>query len=308
MDIALTTRWNAGRHVDGQSMIEEILELGFAHIELGYDTRLDLVPGVLAMVEAGAVRIDSVHNFCPVPMESMRPHPEIYTFAHRDRRVREKAVRHTGETLRFAGRVGARTVVAHAGNVDMTRISLQLMELAETGHLFSPQYERLLMKLQDRRERKGKRQLPLVIDCLEQLFPVAEEVGVQLALEILPTWEAFPTEVEFEHLLEQFDSAPFRYWHDFGHAQIRENLGLINMERWMERLAPHMAGMHIHDVLPPGCDHVMPPRGAIDFRRFRRFAQGDVLRVIEPLPNASPQEIREALQALREAWAPAEDA
>ena len=44
-------------------MIDEVLELGFDAVELGYDTRLELVEGIQARVAEGAVRIDSVHNF-----------------------------------------------------------------------------------------------------------------------------------------------------------------------------------------------------------------------------------------------------
>ena len=75
MEIALTTRWNAGRHRDGQALVEEILGLGFRRIELGYDTRADLLPGIRQMVDTRAVRVDSLHNFCPIPLGAPRGHP-----------------------------------------------------------------------------------------------------------------------------------------------------------------------------------------------------------------------------------------
>ena len=89
--LSLSTRWNAGRHQSGQALIEEILELGLGIVELGYDLRAELIPGVKAMVASGAVRVDSVHNFCPVPIGAPRPHPELYTPASPDRREREFA-------------------------------------------------------------------------------------------------------------------------------------------------------------------------------------------------------------------------
>ena len=118
MVFGLTTRWNARRHRSGESMIEEILELGIDHVELGYDTRRDLIPGVQSMVEQGAVSVDSVHNFCPVPMTVSRGHPEIYTFADRDPRVRQQAVRHTTTTIRFAAEVGAKERAHLVGVID----------------------------------------------------------------------------------------------------------------------------------------------------------------------------------------------
>lgn len=302
MDIALTTRWNAGRHATGEAMIEEILELGFTCVELGYDTRPDLVPGIRKMVDCGAVRVNSVHNFCPVPMVAQRGHPEIFTLGHRDKRIRELAVTHTAATIRFAAEIGARVVVTHCGNVDMTRYTEQLVQLCDQGQQFTPLYEKLKTKLQVKREKKGRKQIGYWQEGLAQLLPLLEEHRIQLGMENLPTWEAIPTETELEATLNHFNSPWLRYWHDMGHGQIRENLGLINVVRWLERLAPHLAGMHVHDVLPPAYDHVMPPRGKIDFSRYKAIANRDIVRVIEPTPRTSPEDIRDALTHLQSVW------
>ncbi len=302
MIFALTTRWNAHRHTDGEALLEEILSMGFRHIELGYDTRLELIPGIQRMVESGAAVVDSLHNFCPVPMGVTRAHPEIYTLADPDRRVRESAVKHTANTLRMAAQLGARVVVAHAGNVSMRRGTYKLLEMWDQGKQFTPAYEKARMRLQEEREKQGRRPFQDLLRGLEQLLPVLQDTGVRLALEVLPTWEALPTELEFEAIFRQFPGGEIAYWHDIGHAQIRQNLGFINMERWLERLQPHLAGMHLHDVAPPGRDHVMPPRGHIDFSRYTRFAVGDILRVIEPTTRTPREEIVEALHTLRDTW------
>lgn len=300
--IACTTRWNAHRHTDGEAMLTELRELGFTHVELGYDTRVDLLPGIRRLVEEKTVSIDSVHNFCPVPMTAHRGHPEIFTFGHPDRRIRELAVTHTAETIRFAAEIGARVVVTHCGNIDMRRYTETLVSLCEQREQFTPRYEKLKLKLQVKREKKAPKQLSYWYQCLEQLIPVLQQTGVVLAMENLPTWEAIPTEAEIEMALNHFQSPHLKYWHDMGHGQIRENLGLINVERWLERLEPHLAGMHVHDVLPPGRDHVMPPRGAMDFSRYKRSANLNIVRVIEPTPRTPPEDIREALAHLKEVW------
>lgn len=304
MIFALTTRWNAHRHTDGEALIEEILSMGFRHVELGYDTRIELIPGIQRMVKADAVRVDSLHNFCPVPMGVSRAHPEIYTLADPDRRERENGVRHTANTIRMAAELGARAVVCHAGNVPMKRGTHQLLEMWEQGKQFTPAYEKARAILQEDREKVGRRSLEDLFTSLEQLLPLLQETKVRLALEILPTWEAIPTELEFEAIFRRFPGGEIAYWHDIGHSQIRQNLGFINMERWLERLQNHMAGMHLHDVIPPGRDHVMPPRGSIDFARYTRFAKRDILRVIEPTTKTPREEILEAWRVLREAWAP----
>jgi sugar phosphate isomerase/epimerase len=283
-------------------MIEEILELGFTHIELGYDTRMDLVPGIRRMVEQKAVTVGSVHNFCPLPMTAHRAHPEIFTFGDKDRRIRSLAVAHTTETIRFAAELGARVVVTHCGNIEMQRLSSQLVGLCEQQLHYTPAYENIKLKLQMKREKRAGKQIGYWRKCLQELLPVLEEYKIQLGMENMPTWEAIPTESELETTLRQFQSPWLRYWHDMGHGQIRENLGLINVERWLDRLSPYLAGMHVHDVMPPACDHVMPPRGSIDFSRYKRFADRNIVRVIEPTPRTPAEDIREALTFLKDAW------
>ena len=126
--------------------------------------------------------------------------------------------------------------------------------------------------------------------------------GVLLCIENLPTWESIPTELELDQLLSAYAGRGLRYWHDIGHAQIRQNLGFINAERWLEKLRPHLAGMHVHDVAPPASDHVMPPRGQVDFARIKTVGASDIVRVIEPSQRTPAEEIKEALAYLQETW------
>lgn len=306
LPISLTTRWNASRHADGRAMIDEILELGFTAVELGYDTRRDLIEGVQARQAEGAVQVYTVHNFCPVPMGVSKGHPELFTFGDPDRQVRELAVKHTRATIEFAGEIGAKVVVSHSGNVKMTRRTKVLKEMARSGLKGSRKYEKEAMKLLDERDKRGRKQLPLVEDCLRELLPDLERHGVAIALENLPTWEALPTEAEMFRLVKAFDHPCIRYWHDMGHGQIRENLGLVNHLRWLERLEPWLAGMHVHDCFKPDRDHTMPPRGHIDFSRYKAIGgRRDIPRVIEPTTQTPAAEIREALLYLQEVWAQA---
>ena len=302
MPFSLSTRWNAGRHHTGEAMLEEILGLGFDCVELGYDLRGELVPGVKAMLAARAIRVDSVHNFCPVPVGAPRPHPELYTPGAPDRREREFAVVHISRTLRFAAEVGAKVVVCHSGNVDMPSFSYDLLRLAARGEQFTEAYEALKLKAQIARDKRAPRQVEWLSESLEKLAVVVKETGVQLALENLPTWEALPAELESEQLMQRFRSAGIRLWWDIGHAQIRENLGFINANRWLQRLAPHIAGLHIHDVAPPGQDHVMPPRGQVDFKALSFLGGMDMVRVLEPAPNTDAGDIVRAVAHLRAAW------
>ena len=276
--------------------------MGFTHVELGYDTRLELIPGIQKMVEEKAVVINSVHNFCPIPMGAHRGHPELFTFGDPDIRVREQAIKHTTRTLELAAELGARVAVSHSGNIKMPRFTEELLDICEQGKQFGKRYDKTLLKAQIQREKKGRKQFELLCQCVERLIPVMQRTGVQLALEILPTWEALPTELEFEELFRRFGSEHLRYWHDMGHAQIRQNLGFTNHERWLDRLQPHLAGMHVHDVVPVGYDHAMPGQGKIDYTIFKRFAELDIVRVIEPTPRTKREDIIRGLAHVKEIW------
>lgn len=303
MDFSVTTHWNASRHTAGEPLIEEILALGVKAVELGYDLRMDLVPGVQAMVRSGAVQVVSVHNYCPVPVGAPRGHPELFTMASNDAREREAAIHNTQKTIRFAAEIGARVVIAHAGYVEIGRKSRDLIALCEEGKQFSPEYEKIKLAIQIAREKRAGRHLDHLRSCLDQLVPLLQETGVLLALENLPTWEAVPNELEMEDLHQQYGAHSIRYWHDIGHAQIRHNMGFINQERWIERLGPALGGMHVHDVAQSFADHVMPPRGQVDFAAMKKFAKMDILRVIEPAPQTPKEQIEEALLFLRKTWA-----
>ncbi len=302
MQLSLSTRWNAGRHKFGEEMLDEIIDLGFSRVELGYDLRRDLVEGVFRKLEARKISVATVHNFCPVPTIAPQGHPELFTLAHGDMRVREAAVRYTSETIRFASQIGAQTVVMHAGNVSMKRMTSKLVALAEGGLHDSRLFHKTKIKLLAKREKKASGYIARLRDGLKQLQPLLEECGVKLGIEIMPTWEAVPTESEILQLLQELQNDMIGYWHDMGHAQIRENLGLSNHYRWLERLSPYLLGMHVHDVVAPARDHIMPPNGGIDFSLFKDFTEKNIPLVIEPSPRTPPHEIRMGAEYLRETW------
>ncbi len=299
---ALSTRWNAQRHLGGEALVDEALALGFERLELGYDLRMDLVDGVRARVAEKAVQVDSVHNFCPVPMGMPQGHPELFSFVSPDGRIRDLACRHTARTVAFAAEVGARAVVTHAGHAEMRPLSRKLFLLLEKGKGHTAGYQKRLMKLQDRRRKLSPTLLDRLRVGIETLLPTCEEHGVKLAIENMPTWEGVPTEAELLQLLAEFDSPWLAAWYDLGHGQVRENTGHIRQEPWLEKLHPRLAGFHLHDVAAPAQDHLMPPDGDLPFVHYRRFATPGVLRVLEPSPTLPAEAVKRGLEHLRTCW------
>ncbi len=302
-DLALSTHWNARRHKDGAALADEILSLGFTRVELGYDLTRDLIPGLQQRVREGALRVVSVHNYCPVPMGAPRGGPEIFTFTDPDPARRKLAVEHTERTLRFAAEMGAGVVVAHGGYIRHWRAWMPRLFLALERDPFGAEAEKWRARIERRRERRARRALDALRACVERLMPTLEKTGVILALENLPSWEAVPTENECRELIEALRTSRLGYWHDTGHGRIRENCGFTNHAKLFERLLPYLAGMHLHDVRFPATDHVLPPvADGLDFADFAAAAKLPIPKVIEPMPGAPAEEIRRAAEHIARRW------
>jgi sugar phosphate isomerase/epimerase len=302
MEFSLSTRWNTYRHESGEALVDEILELGLSQIELGYDLKQQHVPGVRARIASGEIACSSVHNYCPVPVGAPQGHPELFSLSSLDNRERESAVRYTGNTVTFAAEVGAKAVVIHAGNVHTRKRTRKLITLALDGKQNTPKYEKLRLKLLMERSKKVQPYLDQLSRSLEALLPTLEDAGIPIGIENLPSWEAIPTESELETILCKFDTPLLRYWHDMGHGQVRQNLGFIGHQRWAEKLAPYLIGMHIHDCKPPAGDHLMPPNGNINFSDFRKTANHAKIWVLEPCPGTPADLVIEGHKHVQTSW------
>ncbi|MDA0989889.1 MAG: sugar phosphate isomerase/epimerase [Verrucomicrobia bacterium] len=302
---SLSTRWNAFRHTDGETMIAEIIEqTGLQAVELGYDLTIDLVPGVTRMVMNNAVRVLSVHNFCPVPIGAHRGHPELYLLGAPTPRERQGAIIHTTKTIQFAAEIGAKAVVCHAGYVAMKHLTPSLVRLHMEDQANTPKYEKTKMRLLMKRDKRLQRTTDNLVASLEQLIPVLEDAGVVLGLENLPAWESIPSEPEMDTLNRRLNSPWIRHWHDIGHGRIRQNLGLVAQNHWIEKLKPITAGFHIHDVKPPAFDHLPPSAGDIDFHLLAPLIAPGAIKVFEPSPGTPADALRVGIQHVQQAWAP----
>jgi sugar phosphate isomerase/epimerase len=193
-------------------------------------------------------------------------------------------------------------VVAHAGRVNMTHITPDLVRMAEEGRQVSPRFDRLKVKLILRREKKAPSSMAALSASIEELLPVLNESRVSLALENLPSLEAVPSEPEMESLFEHFRTPALGYWHDTGHAVLRQRLGFAGQRQTLVRLGPRLLGMHVHGVTGFADDHVMPPRGELDMDMLAPFAKGCIPIVLEPAPGTPPEEIAAAAALLRSRW------
>src|SRR3989449_10438104 len=114
---SLSTCWNSHRHTDGRAMLREIRDLGFEYAELSHGVRISLLPGVIEAVDAGEIKISTLHNFCPLPIGVNHAAPNLFKFSSSDIRERENAFRHSLKTIETAARLKAPLVVLHMGEI-----------------------------------------------------------------------------------------------------------------------------------------------------------------------------------------------
>jgi sugar phosphate isomerase/epimerase len=299
---ALSTCWNSHRHTDGRALLREIRDLGFDAAELSHGTRISLMPGILEAVDAGEIRISSLHNFCPLPMGVNHSAPNLYQFSAEREREREMAYRHTVKTIEFAVRVKAPVVVLHSGSVEMKTYTDKLLELVARGERDTPKYQKLCAELDEKREAKKEPYFQRAKDCLLRLALKAEAHGIKLGIENRQALEELPVEADYEFLFRELNSPSLVYWHDTGHAQIKENLGFIRHALHLESMRERLYGFHVHDVAFPGQDHCAPGSGTVDFAALKPSVKPGHLKVFEFGPPVTVEDLKRGVAHVKRIW------
>jgi sugar phosphate isomerase/epimerase len=298
---SFSTCWNSARHTDGRAMLREIRELGFDHAELSHGIRISLLPGILEAVDAGEIKISSVHNFCPLPVGVDKPSPNLYEFSSDRDSDRRLALKHTLNTLQFAKRVGAPLVVLHFGSMDLKDYTSKLTELLERGEKGSPKFLKVVAEAEAARAAKKKKFYERSLDTLRELVGEAKHRGLKLGIEIREAVEELPVESDFAALLKEFPE-PVYYWHDVGHAQIKADLGFIDHAKFLAERADRLAGFHIHDVKFPARDHFPPGGGDVDFAALAPFVKPEHIKVFELSPKVPLDSVTRSVAHLKKIW------
>jgi sugar phosphate isomerase/epimerase len=283
-------------------MLREIRDLGFEYAELSHGVRISLVPGILEAVNAGEIKISSLHNFCPLPLGVNNAAPNLYEFSDERERQRELAVKHTLKTFEFAERVKAPLVVLHLGSVEMKDYTGKLSEMLERGERNSPKYEKLCAEVSKVRESKKENFFERTKETLRKILPEAEKRGLKLGCENRQALEEIPVESDFQFLFREISSPNLVYWHDCGHAQIKENLGFINHRLHLESLRERLAGFHVHDVQFPARDHAAPGTGTVDFTALKPFVKPEHVKVFELSPSLPTEAVKCGIAHLKLIW------
>jgi len=281
-------------------MVHEVRALGFEYVELGHGTRLSLLEGVQNAVAENEIKISSLHNFCPLPFGVMGPAPDYYLPSSCDENERQAAVQHTLRTIDWAASLGAKAVVLHLGRVEMRNYTRRLIELQAAGKGDSQKFQKLLERGVALREKKRQKSLDQVYRTLEAVLAQAQTAGIKLGIETRHGLEEIPDEQEVEDILTRFGTETIGYWHDVGHAAMKELFGLMVTESILNRFQGRTWGMHLQDFAPPADDHQPPGFGAFDFARLAPFVTEDMVLAWEIHPDWKTEQIVDGVKRVQD--------
>ncbi len=272
-------------------MLQEIRQLGFPAVELGHAIRFSLWPGVLKAWEKDLIKINTLHNFCPVPTSVLRPNPNCYEFSDPRPEVRAIARKASEETIRQAARLGAKVVIFHLGRAGPSGITEKLDKLFQRGEFLSRRYTQLKVEAVKQRKKNFEIVWPRVRETLEPLVALAGELKVRLGFEIREVFEEFPTEEEMPIVLESFPPEVVGYWHDFGHSARKEFLGWHSHLETLQLRSPRILGCHIHDCRRPQEDHLALGHGEIEFPPLLPAFPQNAIAVLELSPGIPEEQV-----------------
>jgi sugar phosphate isomerase/epimerase len=297
--IAFSTRWNSRRHTTGDAGLREIkTKLGFDLIELDPGFAPSLIPSIQKLLHSGEIRICSLNNV-RLP-ETSSPSLDCYEFAAPSAEQRQRAITQAFQVIELAAQLNATFVLLRLGKVQMSPITDRLIAMAKAGGYLSREYVRMKINAVQERERIGWECLHRVRECLLRVIDYAADKNVRVGLKIRRDYEQIPTERELSKLLEEMNSPHVGYWHDFGHCQVKENLGFIDHAEWLTAVGQRTFGCHVQDCIWPAREGQLPFTAGVDFEKLVPLLPTNCLFVWQMNPGRSADGIRRSVDIWKE--------
>jgi len=294
---SLSTMWYQGRFDSLHDFALAARRLGYENVEISY-----VVPpeGFEELANGNTLRIISLH--APTPRIKVGDRwSEALNLAALDDEERDVAVRLGVETLEKAARVGAHWVVFHLGGVGSIRFpeELGLKRLYSDGVRGGGEVDALRHRVKLRRAEGAERYFPRAQQSLAELAEAASRLGVAIGLEDRIHFHEFPNVDEAAELLVGYPPELVGYWHDVGHAEVLDRLGLGEKYRWLKELGDRTLGAHVHDV-DGIVDHRAPGHGDVDWDYIARYLPATAPRTFEINQTVPEEQVAAAIGFLRD--------
>ncbi len=225
--------------------------------------------------------------------------PNLFEPLATDRKEHDQWLRYTKRSIDFAAQLKARLMVCHLGSVEFfwfnpaDKIACYQDKHADADLRGDKAYQTLLTKsLAKLRKRMGPFWAQTQAS-VQEISGYAAGKNIRLGFENREKFTELPLDDDYEAFIAGLpEGSPAGYWHDTGHADIKEEMGLLNHRKHLERMAPHLLGFHLHDVDSSGKDHQPIGDGHIDFKMISEFWRPEHLLVLELSPRVEVDDVR----------------
>ena len=297
--LGISTVWKSGEFKDGQKLMESLASLGFREIELEYRISQDTFNGIKQFLKnTNEVKIASIHNFFPIPDIHETGGADIYHFSAENADERSLAVKYAIKTIQIAADLGARAVVMHLGRVHMDTLSLELFRLLDDGLSGSDKFVSKRDELRILRDRKKGKTLDMMLLSMDEIQKAADKYDINIGIENRYFFEECPNYDEMGVIFEKFGGGRIGYWHDAGHAQVQENLGLVTVADLLSICGKFLVGFHLHDVRGYS-DHHVPGIGEVDFDLLKKYMKKDTVKIMEIHPRETEKDLMDGVDFLK---------
>ena len=280
--IAISTAWIPE---DGWTVEQVLDRMELLHpqgIELNYRVHPLNLERTQRELKRRGLAVTSLHNICSTD-DTPVPHTDRYgdSIADLDETTRQAAVALLMGTAETARALEARAIVVHSGAVESLKTSeayIRTMKRAARADM--PEIlKHELPALIEERQRLAPLHLAQLVKSLNEVCPRYPDI--RFGLETRYHFHGFPDYDELELVLVKLESDNVGYWHDCGHGQVQEHLGIRRHEDWLSRYQGRLVGIHLHGMMNQLLDHEAPTPDNMDFLMVRRYTNPDTLLTIE---------------------------
>ncbi len=297
--LGISTCWWHERTELGVEIAADIVDLGFDGVELEYRMTEETFRQMRPYLDR-SLNVLSVHNFfpCPESLGGKKGSGDLFLLSSTHEDERSRAVAYTIRTMDHAWQVGAKAIVLHLGRVEIPgHVAIASQRRPGGSRLHQPPEA---ATPSGRRRRKALRQghLDAVFSSLEKLLPEAERRGIRLGVENRYYFDEIPDLEEIGMILDRFRGTGMGYWHDVGHAQVQEVMGVARQKELLEAYADDLIGVHLHDAVGLD-DHLAPGQGDVDFDLLRPFLKPAHIKILEVHPKVPKRNLIEGIRFIR---------
>jgi sugar phosphate isomerase/epimerase len=285
---------------DIENWLVQVKNMGVDGIELGHGLKRPRFEEMIGQLEKHKIKVFSLHNFCPIPDDgpSSRHPSNCFRMSSPEEYERQQAVKWTKNTVDSAVRVGAKAVVIHTGCLDFEdERSPKLFELWKAGKKDSQEYKKELERILQLRNEKKAPYIEASEKSLKEVLDYSQVKKIQIGLETRYYPLEIPNFEEIEHFLNLYYDQGLGYWHDTGHAEVTDRLGITPHLKFLETYQDRMIGAHIHGIEGTR-DHKAPFDGDLDLKKLLHFFKDDMVRVVEPKISATAEQVQSAISRL----------